>query len=104
MMSSRLTLYAAPVLYALFVWWFSTGAIIYLNNLPRRTHRWSMVCATALLLLLLHRLHVVSHDTSLSGAYAAFTYGLLVWGWQEMSFFMGFVTGPVREPCPAECV
>ena len=59
--------------------------------------------ALIILAIALHRLHAVRGDTSLAAAYAGFTYGLLVWGWQEMSFFMGFVTGPVREPCPADC-
>jgi putative photosynthetic complex assembly protein 2 len=103
MIFARLSLYALPALYALFVWWFSTGIIIWLDNLPRHTHRWSMAAGTLLLAVSLHRLRAVSGDTSLTAAYAGFTYGLLVWGWQEMSFFMGFVTGPVREPCPADC-
>ena len=42
------SLYGLPLVYALFVWWFSTGVIIYLDNLPRRTHRWSMLAATVL--------------------------------------------------------
>ncbi|MBV8868454.1 MAG: DUF3623 family protein, partial [Acetobacteraceae bacterium] len=41
--------YLAPVLFALFVWWFSTGLIIFLDGLPRRTFRWSMLGATVLL-------------------------------------------------------
>ncbi len=28
---------------------------------------------------------------------------MLAWGWQEMSFFMGFVTGPRRHGCPSGC-
>ena len=40
--------YALPILYALFVWWFSTGLILYLDRLPRHTFRWSMLGATAL--------------------------------------------------------
>jgi putative photosynthetic complex assembly protein 2 len=38
-----------PVLYALFLWWFSTGLILYLDGLPRRSFRWSMLVATGLL-------------------------------------------------------
>jgi hypothetical protein len=34
--------YALPVLFALFLWWFSTGAILYLDGLPQRTFKWSM--------------------------------------------------------------
>ena len=92
--------YGFPVLYALFVWWFSTGIIIWLDNLPRRTFPWSFGAATVVFAISLLRLHETANDVSVTGAYAAFTYGVLVWGWQEMSFFMGFVTGPRREACP----
>jgi putative photosynthetic complex assembly protein 2 len=33
-------------------------------------------------------------------AYLGFTCGVLVWGWHEMSFFMGVVTGPRRAAGP----
>jgi putative photosynthetic complex assembly protein 2 len=104
MFASGFWFYAMPVGWALFVWWLSTGVIIYLDNLARRTHRWSMLAATVIFAASLHGLHTGSTDVTASGAYAAFTYGLLAWGWQEMSFFMGFITGPVREPCPPGCV
>ncbi len=89
--------------YALFVWWFSTGVIILLDNLPARTYRWSMLGGTAVFATALWRLRISSFDTSLAGAYAAFTYAVLAWGWQEMSFFMGYVTGPRRTGCPHDC-
>ncbi len=85
-----------PALYALFVWWFSTGIILMLDNLPRRTFRWSMTAGTVLFAVSLNRLWASAQDVSQAGAYAAFTYAIIAWGWQEMSFFMGFVTGPRR--------
>lgn len=93
-------LHAAPVLYALFVWWFSTGIIIWLDNLPRRTFRWSLLGGTIVFAVALLRLHEAAADRSVAGAYAGFTYGVLAWGWQEMTFFMGALTGPRRVPCP----
>ena len=96
--------FLAPAGYALFVWWFSTGLIILLDNLPRRTFRWSMIGGSAIGATSLYRLWSGGNDTSITGVYAAFTYGLLVWGWHEMSFFMGYVTGPRRTPCPPEAV
>ena len=92
-----------PVLYALFVWWFSTGLILYLDGLPARTFRWSMLGATALTLLALYGLAASSDDTSIYGAYCAFTCALMIWGWHEMSFLMGFVTGSRSTACPDGC-
>ncbi len=92
-----------PVLYALFLWWFSTGLILYLDGLPRRTFRWSMLAATAITALALWGLVASSDDTSIAGAYVAFTCGLAIWGWHEMSFLMGIVTGPLRTACPPGC-
>ena len=91
---------AGPVLYALFVWWFSTGLIIWLDNLHPRTFRWSMGVGTALFGVALWQLAVSSADGSVWGAYAAFTWAVLAWGWQEMGFFMGYVTGPRRAGSP----
>lgn len=95
--------YLLPACYALLVWWLSTGLIIWLDNLPARTFRWSMAGYTALLLLALQQLAAGAQDASLAGAYAAFTWGVIAWGWQEMSFFMGFVTGPRRVAEAAAC-
>jgi putative photosynthetic complex assembly protein 2 len=94
---------ATPALYCLFVWWFSTGLIVFLNNLPQRSFKWSFGAFTAVALVCLYRLAQGSGDTSLAGAYAAFTYGVLVWGWHEMAFFMGFLTGPRKIAADPGC-
>ena len=91
---------AGPVAYALFVWWFSTGLIIWLDNLHPRTFRWSMPAGTVLFGVSLWQLAATGADGSVWGAYAAFTWAVLAWGWQEMGFFMGYVTGPRREGSP----
>lgn len=91
---------AAPVLVTLLVWWLSTGVILYLDGLPPRTFRWSLSGATALFALALYGIAATRDDTSLAGAYLAFGCGVVAWGWQEMAFLMGVVTGPRRTPCP----
>lgn len=98
-----MSLHLLPALFALFVWWFSTGIIMYLDGLPRRTFRWSMAGATVLLAVSFWGLAATSTDATPRGAYLAFTFGLLAWGWQEISFYMGFVTGPRTQPCPEGC-
>jgi putative photosynthetic complex assembly protein 2 len=91
--------FAAPVLYALFVWWFSTGLILFLDGLPRRTFPRTMGVATALLVAGLATLYAVRGDGSAFGAYAAFTAALAVWGWNEIAFLTGWLTGPRRSEC-----
>lgn len=93
--------YGFPIAYALFAWWFATGVILFLDRLPKATHRWSMGGATALLGVALYGLAVTRDDPTVAGAYIAFTCALLVWGWQEIAFLLGWVTGPRKDPCPA---
>lgn len=91
---------AWPLAYSIFIWWFSTGVILYLNGLPRWTFKFTMASATAVCALGLFGLAVSSAYTTVASAYCAFTCALLVWAWQEMAFLLGWVTGPHREPCP----
>jgi putative photosynthetic complex assembly protein 2 len=95
--------YGLPVAFALFVWWFSTGLILLLDGLPRRTFPWSMAAISALALVALWGLARTSDDASVAGAYLAFTCAVLVWAWQEMSFLTGTVTGPRKHACAPGC-
>jgi putative photosynthetic complex assembly protein 2 len=95
--------YVYPAIFALFVWWFSTGAIIFLDNLPRKTFKWSMIGASIVSLSCLYGLFITARETTLLSAYEAFFFGLFAWGWQEISFYMGYVTGTRDEPCREGC-
>lgn len=95
-----MSLYLLPIAYTVLLWWFSTGVILHLTGLPRRTHPWTMFGATVLLALALLGLYATRNDTRVTGAYLAFTCTLLVWGWQEVAFLLGYVTGPRRTACP----
>ena len=69
--------YALPIAYALFLWWFATGLIFFLDQLPVRTFKWSMAGGTALLAASLWVIWAASDDTSLFAVYASFTGGVL---------------------------
>lgn len=86
--------YGLPVLFALWIWWFSTGAILFLVGLPAKTFRWSMISASVVLVGAAACLFLTATDTSITGAYLAFTGAVLIWGWHEISFLTGAVTGP----------
>jgi putative photosynthetic complex assembly protein 2 len=93
-----------PILYALLIWWASTGLVLYLDSLPRRTYRWSLAGATALLPVALIVLEFAARSATPVAAYVAFTSALIVWGWLELTFLTGVLTGPRREGCPEGCV
>ena len=93
---------ASPVLYALFVWWFSTGIVLLLVLRSRRAIRWSLLGAALLFPLGLYALARASADGGVGGAYVAFTAAILIWGTQELAFLAGVLTGPRPLPCPAQ--
>jgi len=80
--------------YAMLVWWFTTGIILFLDGLSQATFRRSMAGASVLGLAAVYWLHQSAADASASGAYIAFSAAIMLWGWLEMSFLMGFITGP----------
>ena len=89
-----------PVLFVIAAWFVATGIVIALDRLPRWTFRYSLsgmaVVAVAGLWLARH----VAPDASPRGAYLGFAAAIAVWGWHEMSFLTGMVTGPRTLPLP----
>ena len=94
---------ALAMIAALIIWWASTVLIIYLDGLKPETFKYSFAGASLVMAASLYGLWATAGDVSLGGAYLAFTFGLLAWGWQEVSFYMGIVTGPRKTPCPPDC-
>ena len=95
--------YGLPIAATLALWWVSTGVILRLDSLDRRTFNRSMAWASVILLLSLWLARQSSGQTTPGAAYLAFACGLVAWGWQLLSFYTGFVTGPRRSACPADC-
>jgi putative photosynthetic complex assembly protein 2 len=90
------------VLCVVATWWCTTGAILYLGRLPRTTYATSMILATALLVVASLLLRLSSHSTGATGACVAFGATLMVWGWLEMTFLLGAITGPRKSPATRE--
>ncbi|EXJ15545.1 putative photosynthetic complex assembly protein PuhE [Imhoffiella purpurea] len=92
-----------PVIYALGLWWFSTGLVLYLDNLPGRTFRWTLLGGSFVLAVAIFGFVVSSASTSVVSRYISFTSGVVIWGVLEMSYFTGFLTGPRKTACPLGC-
>jgi putative photosynthetic complex assembly protein 2 len=93
--------FALPVLFALFVWWFGTGVVMLLDNLPQRSHRLSLSAGAVLALGALVCITRTAGHNTVGGAYAAFTCAVIVWGWFELAFLTGWLTGPRKTACSA---
>ncbi len=93
---------AIAVIYALGLWWFSTGAILWLDRRPRATYRWSLAVASVVALGAVAALAMTRSVATPLGAFAAFSAALAVWGWHELSFLTGLVTGPSSRACPPD--
>jgi putative photosynthetic complex assembly protein 2 len=63
-----------------------------------------MAGATLLLGIALCGLATSSVETTPAAAYEAFACGLVVWAWQLVSYYMGYITGPRETACEADCV
>jgi putative photosynthetic complex assembly protein 2 len=89
---------------ALFIWWASTGAILWrvrkADNDGGDQHIWSALLGLPLLLGGFAGLHATVGDNSARGVYLSFLSAITIWGWIELAFLSGVVTGPNRAPCP----
>jgi putative photosynthetic complex assembly protein 2 len=90
-----------PPLFALFVWWFGTGVVMLLDGLPRVTFGWSLSISSLIAAAALVCIVRGAHNVSVAGAYAGFTCAVLVWGWHELAFLTGWLTGPRKRECSA---
>jgi putative photosynthetic complex assembly protein 2 len=88
-------------LFALFVWWFGTGVVMLLDGMPHRTFRWSLAISTLIAVGALVCIARSADNGTVAGAYAAFTCAVLVWGWHELAFLTGWLTGPRKRACSA---
>jgi putative photosynthetic complex assembly protein 2 len=93
--------FALAALFAVFIWWFSTGIVLLLNSMQRHAYRWSLLISTALAVAALIALSQTAQQTTTAAVYCAFTSALLVWGWHELSFLTGWITGPRTTALPA---
>ena len=90
----------APLLFATVLWFVATGFVLWLDRLPSSTWPASIVGATIASGFAMGGIIATAPMTGSAAAYAAFACALVLWGWHELSFLMGFVTGPNRAACP----
>ncbi len=91
-------------LIALFIWWFATGAILVVvkraDRAGRDAHAGSVLLGLPVLVAGGLGFTVSLPDATVAGVYLGFLSALAIWGWIELAFLSGVVTGPNRLACP----
>lgn len=88
---------AIPVLYALAVWWLGTGIVLTVVRRRIETHRASAVIGLSLAIAALAVIAATAADATALSAYAGFTAAIVVWGFIELTFLTGLITGPNKR-------
>jgi putative photosynthetic complex assembly protein 2 len=89
---------AGLILCALFLWWFSTGAVLYVIGMPKANRPGLIFAASAAALLALYVVYASRDEATASAACTAFCAALVIWAWHEIAFLTGLVTGPRTTP------
>ena len=94
------TAHGLPLLVVAALWFGSTALVLWLDSRAPssfgRSLAWSGIVAIGGVLLLA----LTVDDTGIGAAYLSFAGALAIWGWHELSFLTGVVSGPNRAPCP----
>lgn len=98
-MTAFAELFAAPVAAALLIWWLGTGVVLIAERLgPRFAAARAIGAGLALATAIGLCVWSLERPTAL-GAYAGFAAGVAIWGWHELAFLLGWITGPNTRSC-----
>ena len=88
--------HALPALFVIAVWWASTGVVLRVVWLPPATHRVSIVVAAILALAGLGGIVWSRPLSEPLAAYVGFAGAMAIWGFHELLFLLGKITGSRR--------
>jgi len=93
-------------LLALFLWWFSTGTILWVvkrtDGRGLRARQIAVIGGLPFLAVGIWGYMVTLNVESVAASYIAFLSALAIWGWIELAFLAGIISGPIQKPCPED--
>ncbi|MEM7238278.1 MAG: putative photosynthetic complex assembly protein PuhE [Pseudomonadota bacterium] len=89
-----------PCLFAIFFWWFSTGIVLVIDRRVAMGPLGGRMANWGALALIMAVLVWCSGEATSQAAYLGFMSAIALWGWHELGFISGRITGPRPEPCP----
>ena len=92
------------VLLSFFLWWFLTGFILFVVNWADTKgtvyHKLVTLGLLPTLVVGFYGFLFTLSKNSIGGVYLAFVSALSIWGWFELAFLTGVITGPNRVAKP----
>lgn len=92
--------YLAPIVFVILLWWSSTVVLLYRCGLPRETFFGTLIGTAIAAMIGVGLIWQGSAENTVYAAYASFAGALLIWGFHETSYLLGFITGPRPAACP----
>ena len=92
--------YIAPIAFVIACWWLSTVVLLYRAALPQETYATTIAISAAAGLCGIVAIAFSAEMTGVAGVYLAFTGSLALWAFLEVSYLLGFITGPRPLACP----
>ena len=80
-------------------WWLLTGLALLLVHQPHERARMGFIILSILALLAWCLVPLTVDSSEPLAAAVGFMLGLLIWGWLEVSYLLGYVNGPNHEVC-----
>jgi putative photosynthetic complex assembly protein 2 len=81
-------------------WWLLTGVALIAVHQPQHRRRAIFVFVSLVMMATWYVIPSNVGDNSPLASAVGFLLGLLIWAWLEISYLLGFVTGPNNKPCP----
>ena len=91
------------IIFTIFIWWFSTGIILYairrVDYSSKISHKAFTFYCTPLLLIGMVGFIWTLNGSSTLDIYLSFVSSLFIWGWFEIAFLSGVITGKNKKKC-----
>lgn len=88
-----------PAAAVVLAWWGSTALLLHLDMRAQRSFPLSFGLASLLAVAAGVGIEHSSVQADVPGAYLAFACALALWGWLELGFLLGYLTGPGKRSC-----
>ena len=86
---------------AVLLWWLMTGLALMSVHQPQALRQPIFLLATIFATVSIWGVEANAASHTTLATVTGFAMGLIIWAWLELSYLMGYITGPVKRPATA---